>query len=327
MRPERLEDFLAAHPGVELSSTPPRRPLLDVSQGWVGGATYRSTTGRDGKGVVVGLVDTGLDVRHPDFRNADGSSRVAWMLASGTPRGVHPDVERSALCDDPATSSCGIWSAHDIDAAADADLVSVMRDADGHGTHVSSIAAGNGGAREEIRGHGARRGRRDVGASVRRGVLRHGHPERRALRVRARRQHADVPRRAHAVRSRRVHVRRRRHVRRRLHGRDVPGARAGPLPRRARDRLHRAGLRARRVHADALAVRAELEPRRRLRRARRYERSRARPRRARGERARPRHRRRRRQQRRDLPCRTTAPARSGSTRRRSCPRTRTCACR
>lgn len=150
--PERLEDFLAAHPGVELSATPPRRALLDVSQGWVGSTTYRSTTGRDGKGVVVGLVDTGLDVRHPDFRNADGSSRVAWMLASGTPRGVHPDVERSALCDDPATSSCGVWSAHDIDAAADADLVTVMRDPDGHGTHVSSIAAGNGGAAKKYVG-------------------------------------------------------------------------------------------------------------------------------------------------------------------------------
>jgi subtilisin family serine protease len=44
--------------------------------------------GYDGAGVVVGIIDTGLDFTHPDFKDSLGQSRVLWiwdhLLANGT---------------------------------------------------------------------------------------------------------------------------------------------------------------------------------------------------------------------------------------------------
>ncbi|MDE7220197.1 MAG: peptidase S8, partial [Oscillospiraceae bacterium] len=44
--------------------------------------------GLTGKGVLIGLVDSGLDLTHPEFLGEDGTSRVValWdMTAEGTP--------------------------------------------------------------------------------------------------------------------------------------------------------------------------------------------------------------------------------------------------
>jgi subtilisin family serine protease len=46
--------------------------------------------GYDGQGVVLGFIDSGLDVDHPDFRNSNGTSRVAFywdqnLSGPGTP--------------------------------------------------------------------------------------------------------------------------------------------------------------------------------------------------------------------------------------------------
>lgn len=44
--------------------------------------------GLTGRGVLIGLVDSGLDLNHPEFLGEDGLSRVAalWdMTAEGTP--------------------------------------------------------------------------------------------------------------------------------------------------------------------------------------------------------------------------------------------------
>ena len=48
----------------------------------------------DGTGAVVGIADTGVDVTHPDFLDAQGHTRVAWLLdLSSAPIGKHPDLE------------------------------------------------------------------------------------------------------------------------------------------------------------------------------------------------------------------------------------------
>jgi subtilisin family serine protease len=144
LAPEEVAIFAAAHPDLAIGVAPRIRPLLDVSPIWTHVDAFRTaTSGLTGKGVVVGVVDTGLDVRHPDFLTADGHTRVAWMLAAIPPKGLHADLEREFGCTD-ASTPCAVLAAADIDALLQAGSTE-LTDTVGHGTHVTSIAAGNGG--------------------------------------------------------------------------------------------------------------------------------------------------------------------------------------
>ena len=144
LSPSGLAGFAAAHPELYLGLEPPRRPLLDVSRGWIHLDSCRAATGKDGTGVAVGIVDTGIDIRHPDFLDKNGKTRIAWLLNAEPPRGLHPEVEHTFGCDDPQQSQCAVYAAADIDALIKQGSTAV-HDAEGHGTHVASIAAGNGG--------------------------------------------------------------------------------------------------------------------------------------------------------------------------------------
>jgi subtilisin family serine protease len=143
--PEALGAFSALHPELSLGVAPPRRPLLDVSnETWTRAQGFRNATGNDGSGVIVGVIDTGLDISHPDFRDKDGKTRIAWFLNAEPPRGLHPDLESTFGCAAPKQSACAIYSAEDINALLAKGDTSI-HDPIGHGTHVASIAAGNGG--------------------------------------------------------------------------------------------------------------------------------------------------------------------------------------
>lgn len=138
-----MQSLQKAHPQLEFHAGPPRRLFLNRSHKWHRSKMFKEQTGLDGKGVVVGIVDTGIDVGHADFRSADGKSRVAWLLAAGVPQGLHPELEKRYGCSDAKQTPCGIYSNADIDRLlADAPW-DAPRDAVGHGTHVASIAAGH----------------------------------------------------------------------------------------------------------------------------------------------------------------------------------------
>ncbi|MCK5145547.1 S8 family peptidase [bacterium] len=81
-----------------------------------------------GEGVVVGIIDSGIDIDHADFKNTDGSTRILsiWdQNESGTtPSGYSYGME---------------WTAAQINSGA-----CTHEDPDGHGTHVAGSAAGNG---------------------------------------------------------------------------------------------------------------------------------------------------------------------------------------
>jgi len=156
--PARIEDFGFAHPELRMEVAPPLHTLLDRAGVWVLADVARRERGADGKGVMVGVADTGLDVTNPEMLDANGKSRVAWMLdLSLVPLGVHADLEQKFGIADaqggPVTGGAVLSN----------DMVDVLlrqistgncveangkkcapSDEIGHGTHVTGIAASRG---------------------------------------------------------------------------------------------------------------------------------------------------------------------------------------
>ncbi|MFO0617164.1 MAG: S8 family serine peptidase [Polyangiaceae bacterium] len=145
--PEDVPTFGDLHPQISLLTGPPKQMLLDKSVPASGAYQFwQQTNQARGAGAIVGVVDTGIDLTHPAFRTDDGKTRVAWLITWGNPRGVHADVEDAMGCNDPSQSPCAVYSREDIDdmLAHPNNLPEDVRDLVGHGTHVASIAAGNG---------------------------------------------------------------------------------------------------------------------------------------------------------------------------------------
>ncbi|MDJ0608846.1 MAG: S8 family peptidase [Kiloniellales bacterium] len=141
----RLEE-LASEESVEMVEAGRElSPSLDTSLPETRADLVRTAEGLDGAGVVVGIIDFGLDYTLDDFRNPDGSTRVDFLWDQFlTPLGAESS---------PANFNTGVeYRAADIDAALQAmdqgqDPFSIVRHDPGvgsHGTHVASTAAGNG---------------------------------------------------------------------------------------------------------------------------------------------------------------------------------------
>jgi subtilisin family serine protease len=95
----------------------------------------------DGKGVIFGLIDTGMDFTHPDFKDSTGKSRVKWLWDqnSGTTGG-----------DIPQPFNYGQeWNNQKLDSGL-SDFIDWG--SYGHGTRVAGIAAGNGKADSSYKG-------------------------------------------------------------------------------------------------------------------------------------------------------------------------------
>ena len=101
--------------------------------------------GLTGKGILVGIVDSGVDYFHPDFRNEDGSTRILRLwdqsVAGNPPKGYVSGTE---------------YTKEEIDEALALGETEGRRlvpsgDFSGHGTAVLGIAAGNGRASEGVK--------------------------------------------------------------------------------------------------------------------------------------------------------------------------------
>jgi subtilisin family serine protease len=141
-----IDAWAKAHPGAHLEVSPPLHMLLERATYWTRAGLARGNYGVDGTGVIVGVADTGLDVSHPSLRDENGKTRVAWMLdLSLKPIGLHPELEdKFGVKDKDGKVTAGaVLSASDIDALLDRNS-RAPEDEVGHGTHVTSIAAGGG---------------------------------------------------------------------------------------------------------------------------------------------------------------------------------------
>lgn len=107
--------------------------------------------GLDGTGVVVGIIDFGLDFTLDDFRNADGTTRVAFLwdqlltpaAGEGSPGRFGYGVEYGRAAIDAALAVADPFA-----------RVRHAADPGSHGTHVAGIAAGNGRAADAQFGAG-----------------------------------------------------------------------------------------------------------------------------------------------------------------------------
>lgn len=92
--------------------------------------------GLSGEGVLVAVIDSGIDYTHPDFRNEDGTTRIV-SLWDQTVDGIPP----------AGFSSGAEYSSEQINNALRSPVpleIIPSQDTVGHGTAVAGIAAGNG---------------------------------------------------------------------------------------------------------------------------------------------------------------------------------------
>lgn len=89
-----------------------------------------------GQGVLIGIVDTGIDYTHEAFIQADGTSRILSIWDQTIQDGPSPEGFNIGT----------VYSNEQINAALQADVPFSLvptRDEDGHGTFLAGIAAGN----------------------------------------------------------------------------------------------------------------------------------------------------------------------------------------
>ena len=91
-----------------------------------------------GAGIIVAVIDTGIDIFHESFRRPDGKTRILELWDQGaTTGGSNPSP--------PFTTTRGkVYSEGQINTALAGDPPFHSIDDNGHGTHCAGIAAGNG---------------------------------------------------------------------------------------------------------------------------------------------------------------------------------------
>ena len=96
---------------------------------------YRPGPGFLGQGVMVGIIDTGIDYNHPAFRYSDGSSRILSIWDQTIQSEQVPEAFPYGT----------LYSQEELNAALQAEdpyTVVPTKDTDGHGTFLAGIMAG-----------------------------------------------------------------------------------------------------------------------------------------------------------------------------------------
>lgn len=136
--PDRINELYAL-PQIEGIELPKRlflQSLFNLTSTCVRSVQDPSGRGLTGKGVIVAIIDYGIDYTHQDFRNADGTSRILYLWDQ-TEIGTPPEGFKAGA----------EYTQEQINAALrseDPYAIVPSRDISGHGSAVAGIAAGNG---------------------------------------------------------------------------------------------------------------------------------------------------------------------------------------
>lgn len=143
--PESMIDNLAQIEEIDFIEKP-KRLFFAVNVGKMASCITRVQTAEFdlfGEGIIVAVIDSGIDYAHPDFRNEDGSTRILdlWdqTISGNPPEGYLIGSHYTSEVINEALAQTNIIARQEI-------VPSV--DLSGHGTHVTGIAAGNGRASE-----------------------------------------------------------------------------------------------------------------------------------------------------------------------------------
>lgn len=121
-KPKRL--FFAVNEGRRASCINP----LQTTSGGSAIPGY-APNGLFGTGILVAVIDSGIDYAHPDFCNADGTTRIIELWDQTLGRIFDSEQINEALQQNSELARYSIVPSRDIS---------------GHGTHVAGICAGNG---------------------------------------------------------------------------------------------------------------------------------------------------------------------------------------
>jgi subtilisin family serine protease len=138
--PENLIDNLTTYVQIEFIEKP-KRLFYEVNTGRMASCinpVQLPPFSLFGQGVLVGVIDSGIDYSHPDFRNEDGTTRIEVLWDQTIP-GNPPEGFRIGT----------LYTREKINEALELPMpqrldIVPSTDLSGHGTHVAGIAAGNG---------------------------------------------------------------------------------------------------------------------------------------------------------------------------------------
>lgn len=123
-----------------------RRPLTDAGPAWIGAPALWDGSGmpdhlpNQGEGIIVGVIDTGINMDHPSFAAVGGDGYVHTNpFGSGHYLGwcdpANPNYDLALPCNDKLI---GAWDFIDQFGEGDG-----PEDSSGHGSHTASTAVGN----------------------------------------------------------------------------------------------------------------------------------------------------------------------------------------
>jgi len=145
--PGRLSDLLDL-PGVQFIQLSRRlRRFAEAATGPEAGLPFiasRTQTGAAvplaaGTGALVGFIDTGVDIRHQDFRQPDGTTRIKFLLDLSDPG----DKDDNGTLDGPDDYGGTLYTEQQINIALRSGKLLHEKDTTGHGSHALSVAAGD----------------------------------------------------------------------------------------------------------------------------------------------------------------------------------------